>query len=107
MPESRKPPFNRRQAHQNQAFLAALRRTGDAREAAMYEADQQRAREAFDIAEAERRAAGEPSPFGPKLLPLPALDQVTGWSKAGPVKRPPDRERPMFGGWRVGEWEGD
>lgn len=34
MPESRKPRFHRRQAHENQAFLAALRRTGNVREAA-------------------------------------------------------------------------
>lgn len=71
--------------------------------AAMHELEQQRRREAFDIAEAERRAAGEPSPFGPEILPLPALDQVTGWSKADPAKRPQDRERPMFGGWRIGD----
>lgn len=73
----------------------------------MYEARQQRAREAFDIAEAERRAAGQPYLFGPKILPLPALDQVKGWSKADPAKRPQDRERPMFGGWRIGDWKGD
>lgn len=88
------------------------RRRGESSEAhsfrlgAMYEARQQRNREAFDIAEAERRAAGQPHLFGPEILPLPALDQVTGWSKADPAKRPQDRERPMFGGWRIGDWKG-
>lgn len=102
--------------HQKEVRLQAepahiKRRRGESREAhsfrlgAMYEAQQQRAREAFDIAEAERRAAGEPHLFGPKTLPLPALDQVTGWSKADPAKRPQDRERPMFGGWRIGDWK--
>ncbi|WP_447728766.1 hypothetical protein [Sphingomonas koreensis] len=102
--------------HQKEAVLQAepahIRRcrgeSGEAhsfRLAAMYEANQQRQREAFDIAEAERRAAGKPSPFGPKILPLPALDQVRGWSKADPAKRGQDRERPMFGGWRIGDWK--
>lgn len=104
--------------HQKQVRLEAepphlKRRRGESREAhsyrlsAMYEARQQRAREAFDTAEAERRAAGQPHLFGPENLPLPALDQVKGWSKADPAKRPPDRERPMFGGWRIGDWEGE
>ena len=103
--------------HQKEVRLQAepehiKRRRGESGEAhsvrlaAMYEAEQQRAREAFDVAEAERRAAGEPHLFGPKTLPLPALDQVKGWSKADPEKRGQDRERPMFGGWRIGDWKG-
>ena len=103
--------------HQKEVRLQAepphlKRRRGESGEAhsfrlgAMYEARQQRAREAFDIAEAERRAQGKPSPFGPQPPPLPALDQVKGWSKADPKKRSQDRERPMFGGWRIGDWKG-
>lgn len=103
--------------HQKEVRLQAepahiKRRRGESSEAhsirlgAMYEARLQRAREAFDIAEAERRARGEPHVFGPKILPLPALDQVKGWSKADPAKRPQDRDRPMFGGWRIGDWKG-
>ena len=103
--------------HQKEARLQAepphiRRRRGESSEAhstrlsAMYEAAQQRQREAFYIAEAERRAAGIPHLFGPKILPLPALDQVKGWSKADPAKRGPDPERPMFGGWRIGDWKG-
>lgn len=63
------------------------RRRGESSEAhsyrlsAMYEARLQRARDAFDIAEAERRATGIPSPFEPAPPSLPALDQVTGWRK--------------------------
>lgn len=102
--------------HQKEARLQAepdhiKRRRGESSEArsfrlgAMYEAQQQRAREAFNIAEAERRARGIPHLFGPKILPPPALDQVKGWSKADPAKRPQDRERPMFGGWRIGDWK--
>ncbi len=103
--------------HQKEVRLQAepdhiKRRRGESSEArsfrlgAMYEARQQRDREAFYIAEAERRARGIPHLFGPKILPLPALDQVKGWSKADPEKRGQDRDRPMFGGWRIGDWKG-
>lgn len=40
----------------------------------------------------ERRMARKPK--------LPALDQVTGWSKADPDKVPHDETRALFGGWR-------
>lgn len=40
----------------------------------------------------ERRMARKPK--------LPALDQVTGWSKADPDKVPHDATRALFGGWR-------
>jgi hypothetical protein len=103
--------------HQKEARLIAepepiRRRPGESREAqsvrlsAMWEARQQRAREAFDVAEAERRAQGKPSGFGPKILPPPpALDQVTGWSKADPAKTPRDTSRALFGGWRLTDLE--
>jgi len=66
------------------------RRRGESREAhsyrlsAMYEARLQRARDAFDVAEAARRsatAATSESPFEEPFPTLPALDQVTGWRK--------------------------
>lgn len=50
----------------------------------MYEARLQRARDAFDIAEAARRsatAATSESPLEEPLPALPALDQVIGWRK--------------------------
>jgi len=36
---------------------------------------------------------------------LPPLDQVTGWSKADPAKKRHHPERPLFGGWRLDDWE--
>jgi hypothetical protein len=102
--------------HQKEARLIAepvnvRRRPGESREAcsfrlsAMHAARLQRDRERFDVEEAERRAAGEPSGCGPEILPpLPALDQVTGWSKAS-GKPPHHEERALFGGWRLGDME--
>lgn len=37
--------------------------------------------------------------------PLPPLELVTGWSKADPNKRPHHPERPLFGGWRLDDWQ--
>ncbi len=75
---------------------------------AMYEARQARAREAFDIAEAARNERGEPTlvnPYpAPKPVRLPALDQVTGWSKANLTKKPHDPDVALFGGWRLKDW---
>jgi hypothetical protein len=103
--------------HQKEARLLSepaqiKRRRGESHEArsirlsAMYEARMQRDREAFDVAEAARRARGEPPRGPPVLPPLPALDQVTGWSRADPAKVPHDPGRALFGGWRLKDWEG-
>ncbi|MEG3165172.1 hypothetical protein U1701_11255 [Sphingomonas sp. PB2P19] len=48
--------------------------------AVMYRVQQDRAREAFEIAEADRQARGK-GPWFAEGPPLPALDQVTGWRK--------------------------
>jgi hypothetical protein len=130
------PPMTVNQAlqlmylHQKEARLTAepwwlKRRRGESREAhsfrlsAMYEEQQERSREAFRVAEAQRWERGEPawglageevrasiracgatqherSPFG-----LPDLAQVTGWSRADPGKAPHDPRRALFGGWRM------
>jgi hypothetical protein len=37
--------------------------------------------------------------------PLPPLELVTGWSRADPAKRKHHPERPLFGGWRIGDWQ--
>lgn len=113
------PPMTTAQAlqlmylHQKEARLGGTpepmrRRPGESHEAVsmrlslLYEARLQRDREKFDVAEAARRAAGKPSPFGPKVLPpLPDLAQVTGWSRADPTKAPHHPERALFGGWRL------
>jgi hypothetical protein len=94
------PPMTCNQAlqllylHQKEARLVAepdyiKRRRGESDDAhsfrlhAMDQARQQRQREAFEVAEALRRE-GKPSRFEPAAPLLPALDQVTGWSKAKP-----------------------
>jgi hypothetical protein len=103
--------------HQKEARLWSepdyiKRRRGESKEAwsirlsAMHEARQQRDREAFDLAEAARRERGEPSHLEATLRPLPALDQVTGWSEADPEKEAHDKDRALFGGWRIADWEG-
>ena len=121
------PPMSANQAlqlmylHQKAALLAdeptpMRRRRGESNDARnerlaqMSEARDQRAREAFEVAEAERMERGEPA-WGPagemvrlRLDPaamLPDLAQVTGWSRADPTKTAHDPERALFGGWRM------
>jgi len=134
------PPMSVNQAlqllylHQKEARLKAepwpiKRLRGESSEvhclrlAIMAEADDQRARDEFDVAEAERWARGE-EPSGPagervrEALGLPALRQaqddrfglpdlaqVTGWSRAKPEAASADPERALFGGWRIQELE--
>ena len=116
------PPMTADQAlhlmylHQKEVLLLdepqhIKRRRGESNDArsyrlgAMYEARLQRDREAFDVAEAARRAAAAaPSPHEPPAPTLPDLAQVTGWSKAS--GKPPWHEGvPLFGGWRVEDLE--
>ena len=107
--------------HQKEVRLQAepahiKRRRGESREAhsirlgAMYQARLQRDREAFDLAEAARRERGEAAwaEEGENEVPaLPALDQVTGWSKANPdrAKAVHNPDLALFGGWRLRDWE--
>jgi hypothetical protein len=121
------PPMTANQAlqllylHQKEARLLAepphlKQRRGESaaahryRLAVMFELRQQRARDAWLIAEHERRSRGEPWVFGPEHLPprpvLPDLSQVTGWSKAKVPKEDYDETRALFGGWRLKDWEG-
>lgn len=138
------PPMSANQAlqlmylHQKQARLQEepahiKRRRGESsdvhsfRLAAMYQAHAAQQRALFAIAEAERRAQGEPWLFGPEHLPdppiLPDLAQVTGWSKAkarqasrkadpsddagsAPAAGAYHPDVALFGGWRLGDWEG-
>lgn len=104
--------------HQKEARLFAepdhlKRRRGESAEArsyrlaTMYRLGQQRLREAFELAEAARRAAGRPSPFEPAPPKLPALDQVTGWSTADPAKAPHHAGVALFGGWRIEDMEAE
>jgi len=94
--------------------------------ALMAEERDRRAREAFEIAEAERWKRGLP-PWGPAgeavrrelgleegsgptptpplkergCFGLPDLSQVTGWSRADPDKAPHHDGVALFGGWRI------
>jgi hypothetical protein len=43
-------------------------------------------------------------PNEPATVQLPPLDQVTGWSKADPDKKPHREGGTLFGGWRIGDW---
>lgn len=119
------PPMTANQAlqllylHQKEARLIdeqqhLKRRPGEPREAhamrliLLHEERQRRAREAFDLAETARRAQREAARAGPEAgsdapPPLPALDQVTGWSRADASKAPTDATRALFGGWRLGD----
>jgi hypothetical protein len=125
--------------HQKEARLKAepwpIRRLrGESREvhclrlAIMAEAEDQRRRDAFEMAEAARWAGGE-APFGPAgeaarerlglpdAFGLPDLAQVKGWSRARSVgsphpTQPGEREahvahpeRALFGGWRIAQME--
>ena len=99
-------PIRRRKGESNAARNERL--------ALMAEARDERAREAFEVAEAERMERGLPA-WGPAgqavrlgLNPsamLPDLAQITGWSNADPEKVPHDPDRALFGGWRIGEME--
>ena len=127
------PPMTVNQAlqlmylHQKAALLVdeptpIRRRRGESQEACcerlaqMAEARKQRAREAFEVAEAERMERGAPAwgPAGEAVrrrlavegrAALPDLAQVTGWSRADPEKAPHDPRRALFGGWRIEDME--
>jgi len=101
-------PIRRRKGESNAARNERL--------ALMAEARDERAREAFEVAEAERMERGLPA-WGPAgqavrlgLNPsamLPDLAQITGWSNADPEKAPADPERALFGGWRMEHMEAE
>ncbi len=73
----------------------------------LWAAAQRRVSEDRAVARADRfagtgdwRLPGEPA----TPVPLPPLDQVTGWSKADPGKTPHHPGVPLFGGWRLADW---
>jgi hypothetical protein len=95
-------PMRRRRGESNEARNERL--------ALMAEARDERAREEFEVAEAERWAQGLPAwgPAGEDVrakLGLPDLAQVTGWSRADPAKRPHHDGVALFGGWRLENME--
>lgn len=97
-------PHRRRRRNETEAQYSL-------RLAAMWQAERNRAAELQALAEAAQGEGpdlceGERLPHDPPPPVLPALDQVTGWSKAKPADpaapRPPVA-RPLFGGWRLGD----
>lgn len=103
--------LHNRTVHLQQEPPHIKRRRGESSEAhsyrlsAMYEARQALDREAFDIAEAARRERGEPTLVNPNPPRLPALDQVTGWSKAAPTKVSHHPDTALFDGWQLEDWD--
>ena len=71
-------------------------------------------REGYEVARALRDGGEAPAHLEPARPVLPALEQVTGWSKAcpepvegtDPAKSPHHADRARFGGWRLDDWEG-
>jgi hypothetical protein len=63
-------------------------------------------REGYEVARALRSGGEAPEPLEPAPPVLPALEQVTGWSRADPAKQPRDPDRALFGGWRLKDWKG-
>lgn len=62
-------------------------------------------REEDDLARALEQAGPVPPHLQPPRPVLPALEQVTGWSKADPAKTPHHPDIALFGGWRLKDWE--
>lgn len=63
-------------------------------------------REGYEVARALREGGAAPVHLEPAPPVLPALEQVTGWSKADPGKAPHHPGRALFGGWRLKDWKG-
>ncbi|HEY6815984.1 MAG TPA: hypothetical protein VI168_10630 [Croceibacterium sp.] len=65
-------------------------------------------REGYEVARAARDGGQAPAHLEPPAPLLPALEQVTGWSKAKPgaAERRKAGRPALFGGWRIGDWEG-
>ena len=64
-------------------------------------------REGYEVAAAGRAGGTAPARFEPPAPTLPALDRLTGWSKARPAApdAAPDGRPALFGGWRLKDWK--
>ena len=62
-------------------------------------------REGYEVARAIDEGGEAPARLEPAPPRLPDLSQVTGWSNADPDRTPHDPARPLFGGWRLTDWE--
>lgn len=63
-------------------------------------------REGYEVAQAIATGGNAPAHLEPARPTLPALEQVTGWSKARADAQPHDPDLALFGGWRLDDWEG-
>lgn len=89
-------PDRRRRRGEGSEYSARLARKWHAEKAAD--------REGYEVVQALLTAGPVPAGLEPARPDLPALDQVTGWSKAR--ADPPDPFAPaLFGGWRLEDWQ--
>jgi hypothetical protein len=74
---------------------------------AMYQSEKAREAEAAALRRAAQYEATGDWRFPEEEPPpaLPALEQVTGWSKADPNKQPHNPRKALFGGWRLKDWK--
>ena len=88
-----RPDRNRRRGEDTPAYSKRLARKWRAEKAAD--------REGYEVARALRDGGPTPAQLEPPRPVLPALEQVSGWSKGDPAKPPHDPETALFGGWRL------
>jgi hypothetical protein len=95
-----RPDRRRRRGEANDAYCARLGRK--------WRAEKAWDREGYEVVRAGRDGGRAPARLEPPAPALPALDQVTGWSKAGPkpVDAGASGKPALFGGWRLKDREG-
>lgn len=103
-----RPDRKRRRGESTDAWNARLGRK--------WRAEKAWDREGYEVARALGEGSAAPARLEPPAPALPALEQVTGWSKACP--EPVERTQPgpadgaaaarpaLFGGWRLKDWDG-
>lgn len=93
-----RPDRNRRRGENTDTYSRRLGRK--------WRAEKAWDREGYEVARAAAEGGRAPDHLEPARPRLPALEQVTGWSKADPAKVPHDPNVALFGGWRLKDWEG-
>jgi len=93
-----RPDRRRRRGESGDAWSARLARK--------WRAEKAWDREGYEVAEAQRCGGEAPARLEPPEPVLPALDQVTGWSKARPAREDDAAaaaKPALFGGWRLAD----